>query len=152
MKPGPVEGGFTLMELMMVIVIIGILAAIAYPSYMDQVMRSRRADAKTALLDIAARQERYFIDNQTYTTTLVGAAGCTGAACGLKLATNLSPDEHYQMKAEAITGGTIASGYLLTATPQGPQAKDTLCKALTYDSTGAKSATGTTSNPLKDCW
>lgn len=136
----------------MVVVIIGILAALAYPSYMQQIMSSRRADAKAALLDIAARQERYFIDHQSYTTTLVGPSGCTGKECGLGLASDLSPDHYYKIAAAPLSGGSITSGYVLTATPQGPQSDDTVCGAMIYDSTGRKSATGTTGNPVRDCW
>ena len=58
--------GFTLMELMITIVIIGVIAAIAFPSYQDSVRKSRRTEAKTALLDVMARQEQYFSENRVY--------------------------------------------------------------------------------------
>ena len=59
--------GFTLIELMVVVAVVAILAAIAYPSYINQVRKSRRADAKSALLDLATRQERFFSTQNTYT-------------------------------------------------------------------------------------
>ena len=58
--------GFTLMEVMMVVVIVAILAAIAYPSYQEQVRKSRRSDAKQALMDAVNRQEQYILDHSTY--------------------------------------------------------------------------------------
>ena len=77
--------GFTLIELMITVAVVGILAAIAYPSYQDSIRKSRRADAKSALLDAAHRQERFFTENNQYTNVLVAPGGCTGAACGLSL-------------------------------------------------------------------
>ena len=65
----PHQIGFTLIELMITVAIIGILSAIAYPSYESYVRKSRRVDAKNALLDLASRQERYFSVNNKYSTT-----------------------------------------------------------------------------------
>ncbi|MDH3469026.1 MAG: prepilin-type N-terminal cleavage/methylation domain-containing protein, partial [Gammaproteobacteria bacterium] len=59
--------GFTLIELMVVIVVASVLMAIAVPSYFDQVKRARRADAREALSDLATRQEQFFLDNKAYT-------------------------------------------------------------------------------------
>ena len=68
-------GGFTLIELMVAIAIIGILAAIAFPSYQDSVRKSKRAEGKAALLDLQNRLERYFIDRNSYATACIGS-GC----------------------------------------------------------------------------
>jgi len=67
-------GGFTLIELMIVVAIVGILAAIAYPSYTEYVQRSRIAEATSTLSDMRVRQERYYQDNRTYVSA--------GTACG----------------------------------------------------------------------
>jgi type IV pilus assembly protein PilE len=62
-------GGFTLIELMIVVVIVGILAAIAYPSYQQYARETKRADAHAALLRIATLEEKFFSNNNTYTTS-----------------------------------------------------------------------------------
>ena len=67
--------GFTLIELMIVIVIVGILFAIALPSYQSSVLRGHRADAQGILMDISAREERFMAQNNTYTTDINTAAG-----------------------------------------------------------------------------
>jgi type IV pilus assembly protein PilE len=68
----PALRGFTLIELMVAVVIVGILAAVAYPSYQSQVRKSRRTDARNAALDLAARQERYFSQYNSYSSSVTG--------------------------------------------------------------------------------
>lgn len=63
------SAGFTLMELMIVIVIIGVIAAIAFPSYQSSVRKSRRAEAKATLLEVMSRQEQFFSENRRYAAT-----------------------------------------------------------------------------------
>ena len=62
--------GFTLIELMITVAIVGILAAVAIPAYQNYIKKGRRVDAKSALLELAAREERYFATNNTYTATV----------------------------------------------------------------------------------
>ena len=131
--------GFTLIELMIVVVIIGILLAIALPSYQGYTLRSHRADAHASLVDIAARQERFVAQNNTYTTEI-------SANTGLGIGSTTSREGYYNMTVSACGGGTIATCYVVTATATGSQVNDTACVAITYDSTGERS--GTTA----DCW
>jgi type IV pilus assembly protein PilE len=139
--------GFTLTEVMIVVVIIGVLAAIAWPSYQAQVRESKRSDAHNALTTIAAQQERFFSDNNAYTADLQNL--------GYNSATNVpTPEGYYVVTASNVT----AVGYLLTAVPctgsgtptagcnSGSQVKDTACSQITLSSTGVKG--GTTSA----CW
>ncbi|WP_428353047.1 type IV pilin protein [Methyloprofundus sp.] len=99
----PLSQGFTLVELMIVVAIIGVLGSIAYPSYMDYVLRAKRGDAKVALLGAQLAQEKYRANNSTYGTTLelIGV-----------IAT--SPEGNYNI---AIVGGADATTYLITADP-----------------------------------
>ena len=131
--------GFTLIELMIVVIIIGVLLGISIPAYRDYVVRSHRADAQAALLDIAARQERFVAQNNTYTTEL-------SAGTGLNLGRTTSAEGYYNMSVAACAGGSIATCYVVTATATGSQASDSECATITYDSAGNKS--GTTA----DCW
>ena len=125
------EGGFTLIELMIVVAIVAILAAIAYPSYTSYVEKARRADAKSALLDASQRLERCYTQNNTY-------VGCPVAGT--------SPDGFYAIAATA----QAATAFTLTATPQNAQAGDTRCGTYTLQSTGARAASGSLGTDL--CW
>ena len=133
------SNGFSLIELMIVIVIIGVLLSISVPAYNNYVQEARRADAHAALLDIAAREERFVAQNNTYTTDISSAAG-------LNLDRNTSAEEFYNMTVTPCAGGTIATCYVITATGVGSQAQDDGCTTITYDSAGTKS--GATAN----CW
>lgn len=117
------QKGVTLIELLVVIVVVGILASIAYPTYQEQVRRQRRADGKTALVNAAAILERCYTRFSAY----------NNAACDSGLGP--SPDGHYVISA---VGGVQAQSYVLAATPQGAQAKDTKCGVLRLTSTGVQ--------------
>lgn len=133
-------GGFTLIEVMVVVVIVGILASIAYPSYQDIVRQTRRSDALSALMDMMAKQERYFTDFNTYTTALKDKLGFTNVDAAGKYKTT---GDYYLISAAACTDSTIASCVKLTAVGQNGQEKDGgggagTCKELTLDSQGTK--------------
>lgn len=133
------QSGFTLIELMITVAIIGILAAIAYPSYQNYTKQTRRSDAQIALTQAANQQERYFTECNIYTSNLGGTRTntCNGA---LGYGTT-SPEGHYTLSPAAgtIAAGctTYSCGYTLTATPvaTGLQAND---GPFRIDSTGAK--------------
>ncbi|MEM7206595.1 MAG: type IV pilin protein [Pseudomonadota bacterium] len=124
--------GITLIELMVVIVIVGILAAIAYPSYSNYVQQSARAEAHTNLLRMVDQQERYYIQNNAYATTAQLAYTASEAA----------PVYTY-----AVTLGTPANGFTVTATAVGSQAGDADCAAITVTSVGVRGGTSGA-----DCW
>lgn len=135
--------GFTLIELMITVVIIGIIAAIALPSYSNQVTKSRRADAYACLLDAAQRQEAFYYQNNVYTVTLTDLGYAAGTV-------NCGDDANYTLTSAAGANGAIASSYLLTATRANAQAGDSLCGDLTLSSIGVKGESGTLD--AQACW
>ena len=139
------QPGFTLVELLVVAVIVGILIAIAYPSYTEHMRRTRRTDGQGMLYLVVARQEQYFLDNKTYTTDLTDL--------GFSAATDVpSPEGNYTVAA-AAGGSGIATSFQLTATRTGAQVGDTKCGDLTLNSAGTKSAINhTSSDPSTECW
>ncbi len=108
--------GFTLIELMIVVAIVAIIAAVALPNYFGSVRKSRRADAITALNQIAQAQERWRANNVSYTTDLTSA--------GLNVANPSSG--YYTLQASGASG----TGYTATAAAAGAQLKDTQCLGL----------------------
>lgn len=152
--------GFTVIELMIVVAVVGLLSAVAYPAYVDSVRKSRRSDAVAAITSVQQAQERYRSSNTTYGTRFivsssalvgVGVAGDTNAATAYT-----SPGAYYSLS----LSGTSASAYTILATAQGTQTSDTNCQfmqvqmaagALTYASGSSSSvANGTTAN--NSCW
>ena len=125
------QKGFTLIELMVVISILGIIAAIAIPSYLETVRKGRRSDAKVTILKISQNLERCFSENNSYQV----ASGCTNF-------NNTNSDEGYY----TITTAQNATTFDITATAKGPQADETHCTTLTLDEAGAKGGTHS------DCW
>lgn len=144
--------GFTLIELMTVVVIVAIITMIALPSYQEQARRGKRAEAKAYLVDLASRQERFYTQYSSYTNVIAKPTSCAGAACGLGMEDNSSSDNHYTSTlAVTPTGcspaGTLCVGYTLTVTPNDADAK---CATLTYSHAGEKGATGTMGADY--CW
>jgi type IV pilus assembly protein PilE len=138
--------GFTLIELFIVLVIVAILASIAVPSYQASVQKSRRADGKSALLDLAARSEKFFAQNNSYTTEVSGANG-------LALGRTTSTDGYYDLTVAACGGGAITRCYLLTATARGVQADDEGCAKLLLDNASRKTALDSDGNAaVEECW
>lgn len=128
--------GVTLMELLTVVMVIGILAAIAVPSYRGYVLRANRADAKASLLSAASALERCFTQFNAY-----NAGGCTVV---LPVASN---DGKYQISATY----PMSSQFVLTAAPQGTQAQDTACASFTLTEVGVKAISGG-SHTAAECW
>lgn len=133
------QSGFTLIELVIVVTIIGILAAIALPSYRDQVARTNRAMAAGCLMEIAQMTERHYATNLTYNAAPLPALQCIGDLAA-----------EYVFAAPVIVNA--GQGFTLSAVPQGAQAASdgARCGTLGLDNTGTKTATG--SLGVAGCW
>jgi type IV pilus assembly protein PilE len=128
--------GVTLVELMTVVVILGILSAIAYPSYRQYVMRGGRTEAKAMLMQQAQALEKCFTRYGVYND----AANC--AAVNQVLNT---PQNRY-----SVAAVTTATTFVLTATPQGPQVGDTACGSFTINEANQRGVTGP--DGVQQCW
>lgn len=134
--------GFTLIELMIVVAVVGILSAIAYPSYTEYVRRGHRADARAGLLQAQQWLERAATATGVYPTTLPAALTWSGDA-----------SKRYTI---GFAAGNTNAAYTLTATPKnpGPQAGDK-CGTYTLSNTGLRGANGKTAGQSgydTDCW
>jgi type IV pilus assembly protein PilE len=136
----PAPKGFTLVELMVTILVAAILAGIAIPSYTNQVRKSRRTEARTAVLDAAAREERLFATTNRYSQT----------AADLGYAALPQIIQYYQLNVKCTPDAATCSGFTIQAIPQGMQAKDTSCGTYQVDQTGKQSVTG--DQTVNVCW
>lgn len=127
--------GFTMMELMIVLAIIGILAAVGYPAYTGAVKKANRADAIDSLMSLAGRMEEYYMNNDSYSGATINAAG-TGT-----VGSNETSDDLYTL---SITSASNFA-YRLTATPK---TTDADCGNLILNSLGQKSDSQGSGN----CW
>lgn len=123
--------GFTLIELMIVVAIIGVLTAIAYPSYLNHLQKSRRVDAQTAMLELAQFMERYYTTNGRY----------TGATLPFTASPKDDPTKYYNLSLSA----QAENSYTLSGAPINTQTSES-CGTLTLNHTGARTPTTT------GCW
>ena len=145
MKMQKKSNGFTLIELMITVAIVGILASIAYPSYQGSVMKSRRADATGALLGLANAMERHFTETNSY----LGAADINGVPTIFSATSPVDGGTAYYNL--TIDPATTASSYTLNAVPDPANAQiNDKCGTLTLTNTGIKG----NSNGLSqsECW
>ena len=132
------QSGFTLIELVIAIAIVGILTAIAVPSYTSFIIKSNRKVAAACLLEQSQFAERYYTTNLTYVGMGAPGGGCVADLGG-----------RYTFGAPT---GVTASAYAYTATAVGPQLADTSCLNLGINQTGAKTVSGTYSATPNDCY
>ena len=146
--------GFTLIELVIVIVIVSILASIALPAYQDSMRKGRRADAKAGLMDAANRQERFMLDRSAYTKDMKNLGFGDDPAISEEGYYSIDVDE---TATAALCGYAFDPNdnappcYVLTATPLASeaQADDARCTKFSLNSSGAKAAEGSAAS---ECW
>lgn len=132
-RMGGMAHGFTLIELMIVVAILGILTSIALPAYQQYVLRASRADAQAILMETAQYMERYFTTNNSYADAAPVSTVSPKGAGGGKIKYNIGFSEQ------------SPTTYTLQAVPNGGQASDA-CGTMTVNQTGATGADGA------DCW
>jgi type IV pilus assembly protein PilE len=152
----PRAAGFTLIELMIVVVIATILMSIAVPSYLLQIRESRRTDARTALLDLAGREESYNASMNVYaaTATLLGysAASPTIGSGYYTITVSCTAAYGATLGCDHNANAPVGPSYYLTATPVAgtSQMSDSQCTSFSLDSQGNQFSTG--SAPSTTCW
>lgn len=139
------QRGVTLIELMVVMAVLAMLSSIAVGSYRTYILRSQRTDARTAVLRIQVAQEKFFLQNNTYTTNIVNAP-----PAGLGIGSATTPGGHYSIAVgpDPATTNSIATSYLVTATAIGAQVQDkAACLVMTINDRGQRT-------PLENtgCW
>lgn len=132
--------GVTLMELMIVVVIIGILAAVGYPSYRSYMQRTHRSEAKSALLQLQADQERHYLENNTYTSTITDLGSFDDAYTEnniYELEITSADAQGFEARATPATGGDV------------DMTDDDECAEFTITSDGQR---GASPDPNGKCW
>jgi len=142
------QRGVTLIELIVVVIIIGILAAVAIPSYRNYVIRSQRADAKDALLALATQQEKFYLQCNSYATGIAAAPDCAG---GDLQGAAASKNGWYDLAVDAadLTSYTVSA----TAAAGGGQFQDEECRTFRINESGVRTAAhaGGADNTA-ECW
>lgn len=136
--------GFTLIELMVVVAIIGVLAGLAFPSYQKSMRKTNRSDAKATLTSLGQVLERCYTQNFTY----VGCPGVTTPVATPAPSPATSPKGFYTLSVPSVTTGT----YTVRATAIAGQTKDTGCTTMSLNNNGVKSSGSSTTSDTGGCW
>jgi len=138
-----VSRGITLLEVLVVLVLVGIITALALPGYRHQMIRVHRTEAMIALFDLQSAEEKFFMRHNRYTSEISAAP-----PSGLGLSTASSSNKYEVSIAVALDGQSFIA--TATPTPEGGQAADRECSALSLDARGRRAASGT--RDARYCW
>jgi len=139
-------GGFTLVELMVTIVVASILISIAVPAYQTQVRKSRRTEARMALMDLATREERYYSVNNDYSNSALQLGYGT---VDTQIKDQTVGNGYYQVTVEnTLAAPPKRAAFTITAKAFGSQLKDAPCQQFVVDQSGTQTSTPSAS----DCW
>lgn len=130
--------GFTLVEVMIALVVVGLLSALAYPTYQAQVAKGRRTDAKQSLLELSQKMERFSTERGTYVGATLGRAG---------LYPQVTSGGYYDLSIAAQT----LDGFTVKATPRGAQVGDA-CASFLYNQLGEQMVSNDASLSAVKCW
>lgn len=152
------QSGFTLIELMIVLVVLAVLVSIAVPSYRNYVIRANRSEAKSALLALATAQEKYYLQCNVYTATLDPTVANTCPATGVTASLRYPGTSERGLYTITVTAAD-ANGWTATAVPSsGTQSRDTNCQFFSLTSAGVRqgspnsNGSGVTAATTAECW
>ena len=148
MKHKKYQSGFTLIEVMIVVVIVAVLSSIAYPSYKESVARSRRAEARVVLTAAQQWMERFYTENNRYDQSRATPPVAVALPAGLAASPKEGATKYYNL---SFSGAVGQNSYTLQAVPTGAQSSDG-CKTLTLTNTGARGLTGSPTKTVNECW
>jgi len=142
--------GFTLIELMVTLVVAAILISIAVPAYQTQVRKSRRTEARNAVMDLAAREERYYSVNNAYTNVALelGYGTDNAVITGRPIGSGYYTVSVKLIAPQPAATPPIRAGFTITATAVGTQLKDTPCQTFAVDDVGTQTSTPSAT----ECW
>ncbi len=143
--------GFTLIELMIAVAIIGILMKLAYPAYANSVKKARRSDAKTALVDLAQREERYLSTANVYTTSAPAMGYSSTSTVTTAAPMNIVSGSTAVYQMSVVVPTSAPTTFTATATRINSQTADTQCGDFTITNTGLQGVANATS-AAADCW
>ena len=155
------QQGITLIELLIVIVIISVLAAIVYPNFSNSARKAKRSDALKSIQEVAHKLEKHMSFCNQYTTEFGGKIGenddgqsCTGLGLSEVDASTLSSELNiYDLTISCVSASGSCMGYEITADAKGSQQDDTPCQSFTLSSTGEKTSKDSSdSDSTSQCW